>query len=176
MSTNLCYTIFMNTLNKQDIRKFIQENKTLRKAKTPAELLVLATTMLYTKAGKISDAFFASFGITVAQYNVLALLAEDDNNVNQLTISQRMLVSPGNITRILDKLVDAKLIKRAEDKQDRRHKCVSLTPKGKTLYAKIKPSYDKYLQRLPGAIPASEQERAAYAMVAWICSLDKFSL
>lgn len=167
----------MKTSNKKpNIHSLIQENKTLRKSKTSAELLVRAITLLYTKAGKISDAFFASFGITAAQYNVLALLAEEDDNINQLTISKRMLVSPGNITRILDKLVAAKLIKRTEDKQDRRHKCVSITAKGKSLHNQIKPAYDRYLQRLPGAISAKEQQQVAYTIIAWIDALDNFSL
>lgn len=166
----------MNTDKQVDIHALIRENKTLNKSNTPAELLVRATALLYTKAEKITNAFFLSFGITTAQYNVLALLAEEDNQINQLTISKRMLVSQGNITRILDKLVTAGLIKRTEDKQDRRHKCVSITPKGKTLHGKIKPAYERFLRRLPGSLPESVQQRTAYALIAWAHSLDDFSL
>ena len=161
---------------KVDIHSLIRENKTLNRSKTAAELLVRATALFYTKAEKIIDAFFASFGITAAQYNVLALLTEEDDNINQLTISKRMLVSQGNITRILDKLVSAKLIKRAEDKQDRRHKCISITAKGKALYAKIKPTYERLLQRLVSSLPESIQQRTAYSLIAWAHFLDDFSL
>ena len=96
----------MNKANKKiSVSELIEANKTLRKSKTPAELLVRSLTLLYTKAEKLAANVFAEFGITIAQYNILALLAEEDNKINQLTISKRMLVSPGNITRILDKLV-----------------------------------------------------------------------
>lgn len=159
-----------------DIYSLIGENKTLSKSKTTAELLVRATALLYTKAEKITDAFFASFGITAAQYNVIALLAEEDDNINQLTISKRMLVSQGNITRILDKLVSAKLIKRAEAKQDRRHKCVSITAKGRALHDKIKPAYERFLQRLASSLPEDVQQRAAYSLIAWAHFLEDFSL
>lgn len=162
-------------MHKPDIHNLIKENKTLRRSNTPAELLVRATALLYTKASKITDAFFAGFGITVAQYNVLALLAEEDNHINQLTISKRMLVSQGNMTRILDKLVAAGLIRRTEDTQDRRHKCISITPKGRSLHGKIKPAYERLLHRLPQALPESVQQRAAYTMVAWAHALDDFT-
>lgn len=167
----------MNKANKKiSVSELIEANKTLRKSKTPAELLVRSLTLLYTKAEKLAANVFAEFGITIAQYNILALLAEEDNKINQLTISKRMLVSPGNITRILDKLVAAQLIQRTEDKQDRRHKCISITQKGKALHHKIKPVYDSYLQRLPAALSAKEQQQTAYTIIEWAHSLDSFSL
>ena len=152
---------------------FIKENKTLSNS---ARLLARTIAMLYTRAGKIMDSFLSNFGITTAQYNVLVLLAEEKCPVNQLTISKRMLVSQGNITRILDKLVRAALITRAEDKQDRRHKCIALTAKGKTLYKKIKPEYNKFIQRLSKPISEKEQKYISAVFVKWMYFLRDFSL
>ena len=163
----------MKQINMED---FIKENKTLNNSKNSVELLIRATAMLYTKAEKIMDLFFSTFGITTAQYNVLALLAEETDTVNQLTISKRMLVSQGNITRILDKLVRAALITRAEGKEDRRHKCIALTEKGKTLYKKIKPEYNKFILRLSKPISAKEQKYASTLFVKWLYFLKDFSL
>ncbi|WP_176777071.1 MarR family transcriptional regulator [Candidatus Avelusimicrobium faecicola] len=159
-------------MTKQEITQLIHENKTLCKSTNPAELLVRALALLYTKAEKITDAFFLSYGITAAQYNILALLAEEDDHINQLTISRRMLVSQGNITRILDKLVAADLITRVEDEQDRRHKLISITPKGKKLHQKIKPQYEALIQKLPQSLPESVQEQTAYALIAWAKQID----
>ena len=159
-----------------DIKNFIKENKILNNSQNSIELLVRAIAMLYTKAEKIMDLFFSTFGITTAQYNILALLAEDNGTVNQLTISKRMLVSQGNITRILDKLVRAALITRVEDKQDRRHKCIALTAKGKALYKKIKPEYDKFLNLLSKPILEKEQKYTSTVFVKWLYFLKDFSL
>ena len=159
-----------------NIQNLIKENKTLSNSKNSAELLVRATALLYTRAEKIMEMFFSTFGITTAQYNVLVLLAEENKSVNQLTISQRMLVSQGNITRILDKLVNAALIQREEDKQDRRHKCISLTAKGKALYKKIRPEYDKFIQRLSKPFTPKEQKFATDMFVKWMYFLEEFSL
>lgn len=163
----------MNTLH---IKKLIAQNKTLNKSKTPAELLVRALALLYTKAEKVSDAFFLAHGITDAQYNVLALLAEEDDGINQLNISLRMLVSQGNITRILDKLVKAGLIKRVEDKNDRRHKRIFITPKGRKLHEQIKPEYDKFIRALPKKLSESVQKNTAYALIEWAHLLDEKDL
>ena len=152
---------------------FIKENKTLSNS---ARLLARTIAMLYTRAGKIMDSFLSNFGITTAQYNVLVLLAEEKGPVNQLTISKKMLVSQGNITRILDKLVRAALITRVEDKQDRRHKSIALTLKGKALYKKIKPEYDKFLNSLSKPISETQQKQISEIFIKWICFLKEFSV
>lgn len=162
-------------MEKHLVTKLIQANKTLRRSRNSSELLVRATAFLYAKAEKITSGFFLSQGITTAQYNVLALLAEEDNHINQLTISKRMLVSPGNITRILDKLVSAGLIKREEDPRDRRHKCISITAKGLTVHSKIKPAYHAFIRRLTEWISEDERKEMAYVMIEWANKLDGFS-
>lgn len=99
-------------------------------------------TFLYAKTEKRTDAFLLSRGITAAQYNVLAVLAEEDDGINQLSISQRMLVSQGNITRILDKLVHGGLIRREKDMAARRHKRIFIRVKEWNLHNEIKLAYD----------------------------------
>ncbi|WP_177747553.1 MarR family transcriptional regulator [Candidatus Avelusimicrobium fimicolum] len=163
-------------MNTTTIKRLISQNKTLSKSKTSAELLVRALAFLYTKAEKRTDAFFLAHGITAAQYNVLALLVEEDDGINQLSISRRMLVSQGNITRILDKLVRAELIKRVEDAADRRHKRISITAKGRKLHSEIKPAYDKLIHTLPAKLAENVQKRTAYALIEWAYQLDEESL
>lgn len=163
-------------MKRTNIKDLIKENKILSNSTNSARIFARATAMLYTSVGKIMDLFFSTFGITTAQYNVLVLLAEGNDNVNQLTISRSMLVSQGNITRILDKLVNAKLITRTEDKKDRRHKCIALTAKGKALYKKIKPEYTKLLQRLAKPIPKKDQKYISELFIKWIYFLEEFPL
>lgn len=163
-------------MKKLNVKNLIKGNETLNNSKNSVNILVRATTMLYTKAEKIMDLFFSTFGITTAQYNVLVLLAEENDTVDQLTISKKMLVSQGNITRILDKLVNAELIERTENKKDRRYKCIALTAKGKALYKKIKPKYNKLLKRLSKPISEKEQKYINEIFVKWIYFLKEFSL
>ena len=163
----------MKQINTENL---IKGNKILSSSKNPAELLVRTTALLYNRAEKIMEMFFSAFGITTAQYNVLVLLSEENKGINQLTISQRMLVSQGNITRIIDKLVNAGLIQRTEDKQDRRHKCISLTVKGKDLTKKIQPEYSKFIQRLSKPFTNKEQKYATDMFVKWMYFLKEFSL
>ncbi len=159
-------------MKKRLVNKLIQANKTLRRSQNSSELLVRATAFLYAKAEKITSGFFLSHGITAAQYNVLALLAEEDNRINQLTISKRMLVSPGNITRILDKLVSAGFIEREEDLRDRRHKRVLITAKGRAAYRKIKPAYQAFIHRLTEVIAEDARKQMAYLMIEWADKID----
>lgn len=163
-------------MKKVNITELIKENKTLSSSKNSAELLVRATALLYNRAEKITEMFFSSFGITTAQYNILIMLLEENKGIDQLTISQRMLVSQGNITRIIDKLVNAGFTQRIENKQDRRHKCIFLTAKGKALVKKIQPEYSKFIQRLSKPFTNKEQKYATDIFVKWMYFLKEFSL
>lgn len=71
----------------------------------------------------------AKYGVTVAEFRCLkALLANESVNMNQL--AQEMHITNSRMTRIIDNLVEKKLVLRIENEQDRRMNFVTLTPDG----------------------------------------------
>jgi len=58
--------------------------------------------------------------------------------LNQLTLGQELGIDKATIVKIIDKLENAKLVKRDVDPSDRRSKLVSLTPKGTQMLEKIR--------------------------------------
>ncbi len=71
----------------------------------------------------------AKYGVTVAEFRCLkALLVNESVNMNQL--AQEMQITNSRMTRIIDNLVDKKLVQRIENEQDRRMNIVTLTPDG----------------------------------------------
>lgn len=69
------------------------------------------------------------FGITVDQWTVLKVLA-DNNNLNQSELAKATFKDTPTLTRILDLLVDKQLVERVMDENDRRKFKVLLTKSG----------------------------------------------
>jgi DNA-binding MarR family transcriptional regulator len=70
------------------------------------------------------------FDITPPQYNVLRILSGRPGGCCNHEITERMIDKSSNSTRIVDKLVEKKLIIRSENKQDRRLVDIRITEKG----------------------------------------------
>lgn len=78
------------------------------------------------------------FGLTPQQYNVLRILRGQQNNpMTVLAITERMMDKMSNASRLVDKLLDKKLVLRRECPKDRRAVDVIILPAGMTLLAEI---------------------------------------
>lgn len=69
----------------------------------------------------IQQRFFKPFGITPQQYNVLRILkGQYPNPASVGMVQERMLDRSSNITRLVDKLIEKKLVSRCENPNNRR--------------------------------------------------------
>jgi len=93
-------------------------------------------------------------GITPSQLSALATLVRDGRHTTgDLAAAER--VQPPTITRIVDALVDAALVERVSDSDDRRVTWVEATPAGLALVEAVRRERDAYLaQRLQTLSPA----------------------
>ena len=71
-----------------------------------------------------------SFDVTLPRFDLLAQLDKAPNGMTLGELSQRMMVSNGNITGLVDRLVEQGLIRRRPLPHDRRVQIVSLTAEG----------------------------------------------
>lgn len=106
---------------------------------------------------------FATWDLSGAQCHVLRMLAQADGEALTLSqISERLLVSNGNTTGIVDKLEEAGLVQRVPHPADRRAILLQLTPAGATLSAEIHPVFRRRVTELLGALtPAEKQQLGA---------------
>ncbi|MGA8932368.1 MAG: MarR family transcriptional regulator, partial [Pseudolabrys sp.] len=70
------------------------------------------------------------FSITLPQFDVMAALARSEEGMTMTELSRQLMVSNGNVTGIIDRLVAEKLVLRQAPASDRRSFIVRLTPKG----------------------------------------------
>ena len=90
---------------------------------------------------------FKKENITIPQFEIIACL----NRKNGLTLSEiadRLLVTSGNITGIVDRLEREEIVFREREVKDRRVIRAKLTPKGAKIYKKIIPIYKKKVSEI----------------------------
>jgi DNA-binding MarR family transcriptional regulator len=78
------------------------------------------------------------FGLTVQQYNVLRILkGQQGNPMTVLAITERMMDKMSNASRLVDKLLEKKLVLRRECPQDRRAVDILILPAGLDLIKEV---------------------------------------
>ena len=85
--------------------------------------------------GKMSVAFgkrLRDINLSIPQCDVLCALMEREG-VSQQDLAERLFVTKGNISGLIDRLVTSELVERRKLKGDRRTHAIHLTPKGRNL-------------------------------------------
>ena len=74
------------------------------------------------------------FGTTLPRFDLLAQLDRAPKGMTLGELSQRMMVSNGNVTGLVDRLVEQGLINRRPSPKDRRAQIVNLTAEGRRFF------------------------------------------
>jgi MarR family 2-MHQ and catechol resistance regulon transcriptional repressor len=125
---------------------------------TPHDLLVALLT-LQSAIDRRSESFFQPYGLSAAQFNILNLLAYADGAMDQLALTERLLVGKSSISIVLNRMVKAGLITRGEHAVDRRQVVLTLTRKGQSLWKKISARYEAQVEEVFGSLPEAKRAR-----------------
>ncbi|MDO5667128.1 MAG: MarR family transcriptional regulator [Alcaligenaceae bacterium] len=93
------------------------------------------------------------FDMTAPRYDLLAQLANEPQGLKMGELSERLMVSNGNITAISLQLEKVGLISRTTNRQDRRSTFIKMTAKGKKAYAKMETAYNQWVEQLLSKLP-----------------------
>jgi DNA-binding MarR family transcriptional regulator len=100
-----------------------------------------------------------TLNLTRPQYVLLMILSPDGQGQRLTTLSQRLLYSKSQITRLVDQLEQKGLVKRVVDPHDRRAQQVTLTPVGVELRTKAEAVHQQSLQKRLGILNEEEQQQ-----------------
>ena len=101
----------------------------------------------------------ARHGLTGAEFGVLEALFH--KGVLRLgEIQQKLLVTSGGITYLVDRLVAKGLVERRDCPEDRRVRYAALTTEGEALIRRIFPEHRRAVARALAGLGAAEQEEA----------------
>ncbi|MBX6328268.1 MAG: MarR family transcriptional regulator [Pseudolabrys sp.] len=98
------------------------------------------------------------FSITLPQFDVMAALSRRQAGITMTELSRMLIVSNGNVTGIIDRLVAEKLVARQPSPDDRRSVLVRLTAKGHSLFATVARAHQGWIDQLLADFDAAEAE------------------
>lgn len=99
-----------------------------------------------------------AFDVTLPQFDVMAALARKDGGMTMTELSRFLMVSNGNVTGIVDRLVAERMVTRAANVADRRATVVRLTPRGKSHFAAMASEHEAWVDELLGGFNRKEVE------------------
>lgn len=104
------------------------------------------------------DRVLTPFGLSTVKLNALLIIKHvgQDKGISQKDLSQRMIVTAGNITRLLDRLQKAKLVERIPGTKDRRVNSVQITQKASELLDSVWPRYIEELNKVVDVVSRKE--------------------
>jgi len=94
--------------------------------------------------------------LTLPQLDILVCLGRA-KGLTLGEISERLMVTGGNITGVMDRLEKSGFVYRDRDNEDRRIIRAKLTPKGVLLHKDILPIFQKKWQEIVGILDLEEQ-------------------
>ena len=120
----------------------MQDNIYLDKQDTNAKL-IYTLGFLWSDVNVKIDKALKPYNMNSAKFNILMIIKHvgGEEGVQQNFISDKLLVTPSNITKMLDKLETEEFITRNDKKNDRRVKIIKITKKGSKLLDEVWQEY-----------------------------------
>jgi len=120
--------------------------------------LLVALLTLHNAIQRRGDAFFQASGLTDAQFNILNLIGLSHGPMDQLALTERLLVGKSSVSIVLNRIVKAGLIRREEHARDRRRVVLVLTRPGRELWRKIAPRYEAGVREIFSTLPRKRRD------------------
>lgn len=88
---------------------------------------------------RIARIYAALFGITIAEWRLIAVIAENPDGLSQQDICMRTRMDKVTVSRAASGLVERGLFHRADNVRDKRSHLLRLSDEGRALYAVVAP-------------------------------------
>lgn len=98
------------------------------------------------------------FDTTLPKFDVMAALDRRPAGMTMTELSRFLMVSNGNVTGIVDRLVGEGMVERRPHAADRRAVFVRLTPKGTRQFSTMAKAHETWVNELLGQFGAQETE------------------
>ena len=105
----------------------------------------------------VSQRLRKEFNMSMARFDVMSRLERFPDGLTMSELSRRLIVSNGAITGLVDKLVEAGLVTRREDPNDRRSMIVRLTRKGRDNFLRMARRHEEWVISILGELSSEAQ-------------------
>jgi DNA-binding MarR family transcriptional regulator len=115
--------------------------------------LLTCTTLI---EGEIRRRLRDTFDVTLPRFDLMAQLDKAPSGMTLGEISQRMMVSNGNVTGLAERLVAQGLLDRKPSPTDRRAQLVSLTAEGRRTFRAMARTHENWIAEIFSGLGADD--------------------
>jgi DNA-binding MarR family transcriptional regulator len=133
-----------------DLEFIVQDARAGQKLELRLWLRMLSTTKLIST--EIRRRLRAEFDTTLPQFDLLAQLFREPRGLRLGELSRRTMVTNGNVTGLVDRLVADGLVARETPDGDRRVTVAKLTKRGSTIFARMAEAHEGWLREMMGDV------------------------
>ena len=108
---------------------------------------------------QISARLRREFATTLPRFDLMAQLAHVPDGLTMSDLSQRLMVTGGNVTGVTDTLEREGLVERIPQPGDRRSRVVRLTPDGQATFARMAAVHAGWVEELLGGLAEPERQQ-----------------
>jgi DNA-binding MarR family transcriptional regulator len=109
-------------------------------------LRLLSCSMIVDK--RLRMRFEEDFDMTLPRFDVLAALERHAAGLKMSELSESLMVSNGNVTGVVSRLIQDGLVTRTVDQEDRRSATVRLTRKGRDSFLKMAEAHEGWMNEM----------------------------
>jgi DNA-binding MarR family transcriptional regulator len=107
---------------------------------------------------EVRERLRVQFDVTLPQFDVMAALERKSDGMTMTELSRFLMVSNGNVTGIIDRLVADKVVVRQAPADDRRAIIVRLTPRGLKQFTTMARAHETWVDGLLSEFDAAEAD------------------
>ena len=115
--------------------------------------LFTCTTLI---EGEVRSRLRDAFDVTLPRFDLMAQLDKAQSGMTLGELSQRMMVSNGNVTGLVDRLVEQKLIERRPSPTDGRAMLVNLTAEGRKTFRAMARTHEGWIAEIFAGLTRGE--------------------
>jgi DNA-binding MarR family transcriptional regulator len=109
--------------------------------------------------GTTRERLKSQFNATLPRFDVMAALYRRPDGMLMSEISRYLMVSNGNVTGIVDRLVAEGFVVRSQRNGDRRTSFIKLTRKGQSAFADMAAAHEGWIDELLGGVSVRDAEQ-----------------
>lgn len=145
-------------------------SQTAAPSSTPAIADAMRIWFRFIRLNRRMSAVIASelrcLGLSIPQFDVLSTLTEGEG-MTQQQLASRLYVTKGNVSGLIDRLVEARLVERRAIREDRRSHALFLTPAGASLARRGIAAQQAYVATTLGALPPADLAEFERLILKW---------
>ncbi len=136
--------------------------------KYPQEI-IYTTALVYNLASQRMSEYLNDYGLSLGKLNILVAVKHQGGpkGLPQVKLSEHLIVTPSNMTKMIDKLEKEGLVTRSSLAGDRRVNIIQITTKADKLLDQLWGGFQLKMDELVKTLSVSKQKQLAGLLSEW---------